>query len=152
MAYIADGVVAGEECFLCAEAADVVSKPVVDRTEHTFTLLNRFPYSSGHVMVVPNRHVCDVRSLTPLEGVALFAAMQRALQAITTALRPDGFNIGVNQGEAGGASASHTHMHIVPRWQGDTNFMPVLANVRVLVEDLDATADRLREIFAALPN
>ncbi len=151
MTYLKDGRATAEGCFFCADASDKLAEPVLERSELTFTVLNRFPYSSGHVMVVPIRHVCDVRTLTTDEGIALFTAMQRAVQAITTSLQPDGFNIGINQGAAGGASADHTHVHVVPRWHGDTNFMPVLANVRVLAEHLDATADRLRAALVTLP-
>ncbi len=92
----------------------------------TFTLLNRYPYSSGHVMVVPVRHAPDLVALTPDEGAAVFAATQRAIRALTEAMHPGGFNIGINQGAAAGASVEHIHMHVVPRWGGDTNFMPVL--------------------------
>jgi ATP adenylyltransferase len=138
-------------CFLCAAAdgSDEASL-VVDRGETAFVLMNRFPYTSGHLMVVPVRHAGDVLELTAAEGAAIFAATQRAIRALTDVLHPDGFNIGINQGSAAGASAEHVHLHVVPRWAGDTNFMPVLGDVKVLPQDLETTAANLREAFARL--
>ena len=109
----------------------------MDRDELTFTLLNRYPYSSGHVMVVPLRHAPDLVSLSAEEGAAMFAATQRAIRALTEAMHPGGYNIGINQGAAAGASVEHVHLHVVPRWGGDTNFMPVLGDVKVLPEHLE---------------
>ena len=109
------------------------------------TLLNRFPYSSGHVMVAPRRHAADLRDLTPEEGLALLEATQRALDAITRLMDPGGFNVGFNLGAAAGASVDHLHLHVVPRWGSDTNFMPVLADIKVLPEHLEVTAARIRE-------
>ena len=113
-------------------------------------MLNRFPYSPGHVLVAPTRHAHDLRDLSVEEGGALFTATQRTMRVIDTALDPDGFNLGLNVGAAAGASVEHVHVHVVPRWAGDTNFMPVLGDVKVIPEHLDATADRLREAFGAL--
>jgi len=123
---------------------------VVERAELTVTLLNRFPYSSGHVMVVPRRHVPDVLSLSADEGSAVFSGMQRAVQVLDAALTPGGYNIGINQGAVAGASIEHVHLHVVPRWGGDTNFMPVLADTKVLPEHLDATAEKLRAAYSSL--
>jgi ATP adenylyltransferase len=122
---------------------------VVERTALTVTVLNRFPYSSGHVMVVPRRHVPDILALTPDEGSAVFSGMQRAVEALDAAMKPGGYNIGINQGAAAGASVEHVHLHVVPRWGGDTNFMPVLADTKVLPEHLDATATKLRAAYAS---
>jgi ATP adenylyltransferase len=140
----------GERCFLCAAAADPHDPLVIERGELAFLLMNRYPYTSGHLMAVPVRHTPGVLSLTSGEGAALFAATQRAIQALTDAMHPDGFNIGINQGSAAGASAEHVHVHVVPRWDGDTNFMPVLGDVKVLPQDLEATAATLRAAFARL--
>ena len=138
--------------FLCSAAAadGETAELVVDRAELTVTLLNRFPYSSGHLMVAPRRHTPDIPSLTDDEGAAIFAATRRALRALSAAMGPDGFNVGVNHGRAAGASVEHFHQHVVPRWDGDTNFMPVVGDVKVLPEHLETTATRLREAFAAL--
>ena len=112
--------------------------------------MNRFPYTSGHLMAAPVRHTPGVLAMTTDEGAAIFAAIRRAIQVLTDAMHPDGFNIGVNQGSAAGASAEHVHHHVVPRWSGDTNFMPVLGDVKVLPEDLETTAANLREAFNRL--
>jgi ATP adenylyltransferase len=150
MAYVSSGPSSADSaCFLCDAAKEESSEHslVVDRDALTFTLLNRYPYSSGHVMVVPVRHAPDLVSLTSDEGSAVFAATQRAIRALTAAMHPGGFNIGINQGAAAGASVEHIHMHVVPRWGGDTNFMPVLADVKVLPEHLETTAVSLRAAF-----
>jgi len=153
MTYVSSGPSSADSaCFLCGAAKEEASEHslVVDRGPLTFTLLNRYPYSSGHVMVVPVRHAPDLVSLTPDEGAAVFAATQRAIRALTDAMHPGGFNIGINQGAAAGASVEHIHMHVVPRWGGDTNFMPVLADVKVLPEHLESTAVTLRAAFERL--
>ena len=143
---------AQEGCFLCHAAAETGAPAghVVERTGDTITLLNRFPYNSGHVMVAPRRHAPDLLSLDDSEAAVLVAAVRRAVRAIVAALRPDGYNVGVNAGDAAGASVDHLHVHVVPRWSGDTNFMPVLADAKVLPEHLDATALKLREAYSTL--
>jgi len=142
---------AGQGCFLCAAASGTGDTSlVVDRGDLVFILMNRYPYTSGHVMVAPVRHAAGVLALTPEEGGAMFGATQRALRALTEVMHPDGFNSGINQGSAAGASAEHVHAHVVPRWAGDTNFMPVLGDVKVLPEALETTAAHLREAFARL--
>jgi ATP adenylyltransferase len=153
MVYVSSGPSGEEEgCFLCAAAKEPAAETslVVDRDELTLTLLNRYPYSSGHVMVAPLRHTPDLVSLTADEGAAVFTATQRAIRALTEAMHPGGFNIGVNQGAAAGASIEHFHLHVVPRWGGDTNFMPVLGDVKVLPEHLETTARNLRASFTRL--
>ena len=152
MAYVGAEPSDANGCFLCEAIAggDDEATLVVDRAPLTITLLNRFPYSSGHVMVVPARHVHDPRELDATEGAALFAGAQCALAAIDAALHPDGFNVGLNLGTAAGSSVEHMHLHVVPRWAGDTNFMPVLGDVKVLPELLDTTAKRLREAFRSM--
>lgn len=152
IAYVSGDDAREQGCFLCRAAAGEGSdaRLVVDRDDLTFTILNRFPYSSGHVMAVPASHVADIIDLNTDEGAALFSATQRALRALRVAMRPDGFNVGVNLGTVAGASTDHLHVHVVPRWGGDTNFMPVVADVKVLPEDLDSTAARLREAYARL--
>jgi ATP adenylyltransferase len=151
MAYIDGAASPPDECFLCTAAADdaPADAHVVERTALTVTVLNRFPYSSGHVMVVPRRHVPDILALTPDEGSAVFSGMQRAVEALDAAMNPGGYNVGINQGAVAGASVEHVHLHVVPRWGGDTNFMPVLADTKVLPEHLDATAAKLRAAYAS---
>ncbi len=153
MAYVSAGPTTSdvEHCFLCTAAESAGGESlVVDRGPLVYVLMNRFPYTSGHLMVVPHRHTPGVLTLSPEEGTALFAAVQRAIRVLTGAMHPDGFNIGINQGAAAGASAEHVHMHVVPRWAGDTNFMPVLGDVKVIPEDLETTAASLREAFIRL--
>ena len=141
-----------EGCVLCAIAAgDDEGNRVVEQAELTFTVLNLFPYSSGHVMVVPRRHVADLTDLDDAESAAIMAGAQRALRVLHDALTPDGFNLGLNAGHAAGAGiADHFHLHVVPRWEGDTNFMPVLADVKVLPEHMEETAAKLRAAYARL--
>lgn len=151
MAYVG-GERTHDDCVFCAIASgDDEANRVVEQAEKTFTVLNLFPYSSGHVMVVPRKHVPDITGLDAAEGAALFDGAQRAVRVIQDALHPDGFNLGINAGSAAGAGiADHVHLHVVPRWSGDTNFMPVLADVKVLPEHIDQTAVKLREAYAKL--
>lgn len=140
-------------CILCAIQANdhAQAEHVVERTERTYTVLNRFPYSNGHLMVVPLRHAAHLTDLDPDEASALMHGAQRAVRAVESAYAPGGFNLGINHGHAAGAGIDeHCHLHVVPRWIGDTNFMPVLADVRVLPEHLNRTADRLRGAYATL--
>ncbi len=141
-----------EECFLCAAAAspeDDERHLVVLRAEHGFVILNRFPYNSGHLMVAPYAHLGDLVQLPPEAGHALFDLIQRAVAALREEYQPDGFNIGMNLGRPAGAGLpDHLHLHVVPRWSGDTNFMPIVAQTKVLPEALDQTWTRLRRRFA----
>jgi ATP adenylyltransferase len=151
MVYVGD-VARGEHgCFLCDAADEQRSSPhVVERTSATVTVLNRYPYSSGHVLVAPRRHAVDLEDLSPDERAALFDAATRGLRALRAAMGPEGFNVGVNLGAVAGASIEHVHVHVVPRWGGDTNFMPVIGDVKVLPEHLEATAEKLRDAYATL--
>ncbi len=111
-----------------------------------FAILNSFPYNSGHLMVVPHRHIADPGDLEDDEVLELHHLTTAAMRAIRTTYHPEGFNLGVNVGRAAGAGIDdHLHIHVVPRWVGDTNFMPVLGEVKVLPEDLTVTYDRLAE-------
>jgi len=150
MAYVTGTSPAPGGCFICGAAGPGPDDGlVIERAEWTLTLMNRFPYSSGHVMVAPRRHASDLRGLSTEEGLALLEATQRALDAISGVMQPGGFNVGFNIGAAAGASVDHLHLHVVPRWGSDTNFMPVLADVKVLPEHLEVTAARLREALAS---
>ena len=133
-------------CVFCRAAAapDDLDALVVHRGETVFVLLNRFPYSSGHLMVAPIRHVGSFCELTAEEAAEIHALSSRAIEVLTTLFEPHGFNVGWNLGRNAGAGVvDHIHEHIVPRWQGDTNFMPVLADVRVIPEHLAATHARV---------
>ena len=121
---------------------------VVHRSAHAFTILNRFPYNSGHVMVVPRAHVAALEALAPGDLAALQEELARALAALRRAYRPEGMNVGMNLGRVAGAGiADHIHWHAVPRWNGDTSFMPVIGGTRVVPEALDAAWARLRRAF-----
>jgi ATP adenylyltransferase len=137
-------------CFICAAASGDDDRLVVSRDSATVTLLNRYPYNTGHVMVAPLAHVPDLLDAGDDGAAAMIVAARRAMRALQAAMQPDGFNLGVNHGAAAGASVEHVHLHVVPRWSGDTNFMPVVGDTKVLPELLDETARRLQQAFAAL--
>ena len=116
-----------------------------------YIILNLYPYNNGHLMVVPQRHVPSLVALTPEELAEVGVLTQRAEAALTEAYRPHGMNVGINMGKAAGAGVEELiHVHVVPRWNGDTNFMTTVGNMRVLPEELGATAARLKPIFARL--
>jgi len=116
---------------------------IVHRSPLSYLLLNRFPYNPGHLLVVPLREVTEIEELTGAERVDLFEELIFGKRLLTAALKPDGFNAGFNLGSAAGGSIAHLHGHIVPRWNGDNNFMPVVAQTRILPQALDATWERL---------
>ena len=138
-------------CVFCAEAADELSAAeslLVQRGDLALVILNKFPYSSGHLMAAPARHVGSLAELTREEALEIHGLSVAAIDALGRTYGPDGFNLGWNLGRVAGAGiADHVHIHVVPRWSGDTNFMPVLADVKVLPEHLLATRDRLREAW-----
>ena len=141
---------AADGCVFCQEAAGELGDAslVVHRGERAVVLLNKFPYASGHLMVAPRRHIGSLSDLEAAEAAEVHALTVQGIAALSEAYAPDGFNVGWNLGAiAGGSIAAHLHQHIVPRWSGDTNFMPVLADVKVLPEYLDSTRDRLREAW-----
>jgi len=132
---------ADPKCFLCHAAVDggEQSKLVVARQPGVVCLLNRYPYNNGHLLVAPRRHVARLDVLTEEEQLALSGALARMVALLEQTLHPDGFNVGLNLGRAAGAGVpDHLHWHIVPRWNGDTNFMPTLAGVRVIPQSLEA--------------
>lgn len=139
-------------CVFCAEAAGELATEeslLVLRGERALAILNKFPYSSGHLLVAPVRHVGAYDELTDEEAAEIHRLCVASVKALDGTYGPDGFNLGWNLGHAAGAGiADHVHMHVVPRWSGDTNFMPVLADVKVLPEHLLATRDRLRHALA----
>jgi ATP adenylyltransferase len=141
-----------ERCVFCAEGAGELpphESLLVRRTESAIVILNKYPYSSGHLMAAPTRHVGALGELTDDEALELHRLSVAALDALGRAYGPDGYNLGWNLGHIAGAGiVDHVHLHVVPRWSGDTNFMPVLAEVKVLPEHLLETRDRLREAWA----
>ena len=121
---------------------------ILYRGKHAFVIMNAFPYSNGHLLVAPYRHTGDFTELSADEGLEMMQLVQMSVRVLKEAANPDAFNIGVNMGTAAGAGiADHIHMHIVPRWNGDTNFMPVFADVKVIPEALEKTYDKLKAIF-----
>jgi ATP adenylyltransferase len=139
-------------CVFCAECAGELPEAeslLVHRGEHAAAILNKYPYSSGHLMAAPLRHVGTLGELSAEEALELHRLAVAGLEALTALYGPDGFNLGWNLGRAAGAGiADHVHLHVVPRWSGDTNFMPVLADVKVLPQHLLETRDRLRAAWA----
>jgi ATP adenylyltransferase len=125
---------------------------LVHRSAHAFTCLNRYPYNSGHLMVIPRAHVSDLAALSAEQHADLQDELRRAVAVVKKVYAPEGMNVGMNLGKAAGAGiADHLHWHVVPRWVGDNNFMPVLADQRVVVEALDEAWGRLSAGFAAVP-
>ena len=132
-----------------AQSSDDVAHYVIARDRTCFALLNRYPYVGGHLMVVPYKEVADLNGLTEEEVTDLWKLARRCLNALTTVMKPNGFNVGINLGKVAGAGiAEHLHIHIVPRWNGDTNFMPVIANTSVVPEALTEIAAKLRAQLA----
>jgi ATP adenylyltransferase len=143
-AYVSNADSTGE-CIFCKAARSGNDRLVVGRGKRVYALLNRYPYTSGHTMVAPVAHVGDLADLDPETLAELMSLAQKVVAALQRVYRPHGFNLGFNLGEAAGAGiADHLHMHIVPRWRGDTNFMTVNAEVRVLPEELEETCAKLR--------
>jgi len=140
------------DCVFCAfrDADTDRENNVVARSEHAFALLNNYPYSPGHLMVIPHTHTGDYGELNDETLLDHARLKQRSLDALESALDPNGFNAGLNLGgkAAGGSIEDHLHTHVVPRWQGDTNFMPVIGDTQVIVEAVDETYDRLHDAFA----
>jgi len=118
---------------------------VVWRGELNYVVLNLWPYNNGHTMVVPNRHIVDLTEMTDEEALETVRISQKVVAAYRETMNAQGVNVGYNLGTASGGSIGHLHLHLVPRWVGDSNFMPVIGQTKVLVEMLDETRDRLRE-------
>lgn len=139
MSYIG-GITGGSDCFLCDILADDddAANLVVERRERTFVVLNRFPYNNGHTLICPNSHKATLDELAEDELLELMQATRETVALLKKVMYPDGFNIGVNIGRVAGAGLpGHIHLHIVPRWDGDTNYMPVLADVKIIPQALE---------------
>lgn len=142
-------------CIFCdfpaAPEADDRANLVLHRSARSFTCLNRYPYNSGHLMVIPRAHVTELSALAPAEWADLQDELRRAVEVVKATYRPDGMNVGMNLARAAGAGIDdHLHWHVVPRWAGDNNFMPVLADQRVVVQALDEAWEQLHAGFEAV--
>jgi len=139
-----------DRCVFCAllEEGDPDGERILRRDPLAFAALAKYPYAPGHVLVLPTRHVADMEDLTPDEQLAIGGLVQTSVHVLREVAEPHGFNIGLNLGRIAGAGIpGHLHWHVVPRWSGDTNFMPVIGDTRVLPELLDETYVKLRPAF-----
>ena len=151
LSYVTAAQVPATDCIFCDAGASRDIDLVVLRRRHAYVILNLYPYNNGHLMVVPRAHVADPIDLDDADHGAVCELVRRTTAALRQAVRPDGFNVGLNLGRAAGAGIdAHCHWHVVPRWNGDTNFMTTVGEMRVLPENLGASAARLRPIFARL--
>jgi ATP adenylyltransferase len=133
-----------------AQSSDDVEHHILVRERTCYALLNKYPYNGGHLMVVPYKQTANLNDLTDEEMVDLMRLTRRCLNALSQVMKPDGFNVGLNLGRCAGAGIiEHLHVHVVPRWNGDTNFMPVLADTRVVPDALADVAAKLRAALAA---
>ena len=154
MAFIKGDKPAG--CFFCeaarADRSQEAAHLVLARTALSLAILNRYPYNNGHLMVAPVVHLANLEDLPPATASDMAALTQRSLRVLREVLKPQGFNLGINAGKIAGAGvADHVHQHVVPRWDGDTNFMPVIAETKVLNESLTASYQQLRAGFDRMP-
>ena len=136
-----------KKCFICRIQASSQDKKhfVLKRTPRSFAVLNLFPYNNGHVMVIPNRHVGDLEKLKDAELLDLLRLTNQIITRLKRIMKPHGMNVGINFERVGGAGVpGHLHIHVVPRWSGDTNFMPVIADTKILSESLQSVYKRLR--------
>jgi ATP adenylyltransferase len=137
-------------CRVLSDPSDPDADLVVWRPDGAIVMVNKFPYNPGHVMVAPAAHKPGFEELDDAESDALMKALRRTLTVLRETLKPEGFNVGANIGRAAGAGIpDHVHLHVVPRWNGDTNFMPVLAEVKIVNEHLQQTAEKLSRAFAS---
>ena len=138
----------GDPCFICRGLAEERDRDnlIVLRSPASVVLLNRFPYNNGHLLIAPRQHIGELPNLNASQIGSVMETMQRMLRLLDDLMHPDGYNIGLNQGAAAGAGLpGHLHWHVVPRWHGDTNFMPVLGDVKVIAQSLDTLYDLLVE-------
>ena len=137
-------------CFLCRKLNEDRDREnyILERTDHCLVIMNLFPYNNGHLMVAPFRHVGKLEELTEEESCEIMRLLRRWIKILKKAYNPDGFNAGINLGKAAGAGLEdHLHFHLVPRWNGDTNFMPAIGATKVMPESLDRGYDHLKSIM-----
>jgi len=152
MSYVSSAGAPDATCVFCAAlaAGDDRRALILRRAPRAFLILNTFPYATGHLLAMPRRHVARVDDATGEEMAETMALVQDGVRALNAGYKPDGYNIGMNLGRVAGAGVpGHLHMHVVPRWNGDTNFMPVVADTKVLPESLETTYDRLTALLRA---
>jgi len=142
-------------CFFCKDLRSPTARDpenhLLHRSRHAFILLNRFPYTNGHLMVAPNRHVSSLEKLSDAERLDFLRLSDLSTTLLKRTLKPQGFNLGINLGRVAGAGIpGHVHLHIVPRWKGDTNFMPILTGTKVISDSLEATYRELRRSLRAI--
>jgi ATP adenylyltransferase len=151
MAYIE--VPQAQGCIFCTKPAQGEDREqlILYRGEHCFVLMNLFPYNNGHLMVAPWRHTADLVGLSLEEQVELMSLTRHCVRVLDEAFHPDGYNVGMNLGRVAGAGvADHLHVHVVPRWNGDTNFMPIIAETKVLPDALHGTYDKLAAVMESI--
>lgn len=144
-----------DDCIFCTrlEAADDDKHLILHRGVNAFIIMNLYPYNNGHLMIVPNRHVGDITELNDKELLEISQLISLSVRALQQAINPDGFNIGMNLGRVAGAGiADHLHYHVVPRWNGDTNFMPVIGNTKVISQGLHECYFNLKNALANILN
>lgn len=140
----------GGGCIFCdlPKAKNDKKSLILFQAKEVFVILNKYPYNNGHLMIVPYQHTADLGDLSPKETAEMWSYAQEAVEALKKEYRPEGFNIGMNIGRAGGAGIKeHLHLHVVPRWSGDFNFMPVLADAKSIPQHLDASYETLKKHF-----
>jgi ATP adenylyltransferase len=139
-------------CFFCKKLKEKkdIKNLILYQGEYVFVVMNKYPYNNGHLMIVPKRHYLDLEQLDNRELEELFDLLRASIKVLKACFRPHGFNIGINIGKVGGAGEDHLHLHVVPRWAGDTNFMPVIGETKVVPEYLEKTYQRLHSAFADL--
>jgi len=138
-------------CLFCqkAKAKDDAQEYIIKRYPYCYVILNIYPYNAGHIMIIPNKHTTDLKRLSSAERIELMHALTESIDIINKTLKPDGINVGINLGKAAGAGLpKHLHIHVVPRWEGDTNFMPLLAETKHISMDLNKIYAELKKAFA----
>jgi len=136
-----------DECVFC-KCLVRCDEHIIYEDKYSFVMMNRYPYISGHLMIIPRRHTGEYSDLLQEERKEIFDLVEIALKALRETMNPAGFNVGMNLGKAAGAGiAEHLHLHVIPRWEGDTNFMSVIGNVRIIPEDVATTAAKLAPLF-----
>ncbi|MGB9720736.1 MAG: HIT family protein [bacterium] len=144
-----------QECFLCSalKHKDIEEVYILEKERTGFVIMNRYPYNNGHLLIAPIRHIGLIEALNDEEILSMHRLLSRAITAINQTMHPDGFNVGINQGRIAGAGlADHLHYHLVPRWQGDTNFMPVLTDTKIISEALEKTYKQIKYGLKKLDN